>query len=113
VVNAPPLEVLSLVSISDPAEGLVLEQGSVLEVEGAANSFEANVVWRLQRYEGTGIVGQGYFTAEGYMGEKLFPFEGEVDLAGVPAGRYLLMVSTDDPSGEGRFYTDTRTIVVE
>jgi hypothetical protein len=113
VVNAPPLDVLSLVSISDPSEGQVFQQDSTLEVKGVANSFEANVVWRLQSHEGTGIVGQGYFTAEGYMGEKLFPFEGEIDLAGIPAGHYLLMVSTDDPSGQGRFHTDTRTVVVE
>ena len=47
------------------------------------------------------------------MGEKLFPFEGEIDLAGIPAGRsWLIAVDPPTPSGQGRFYTDTRTVVV-
>jgi hypothetical protein len=41
------------------------------------------------------------------------PFAGEVDLTRVPAGRYPFVVWTDDPSGEGNSFTDSRVITVE
>jgi hypothetical protein len=113
LANAPVLEVNALVQLSTPDEGQVFPGDAAVHVTGAANSFESNVGWRLQRWEGTEIVGQGSFMATGYMGERLFPFAGEINLEGIPAGRYLLMVSTDDPSGEGKFFTDTRLITVE
>ena len=68
------------------------------------------MTWRLQRYEGMEIIDQGNVTAEG--GDGLYPFSGEVDLAGVPAGRYTFMVWTDDPSGEGNSFTDDRVITI-
>ena len=113
VTNGPVLDTLAHVSLTDPAEGAVVPADGQLRVTGVANSFEANVVVRVQRYEGTEIVAQQPITAEGWQAEKLFPFAGTVDLSGVEPGRYLLMASTDDPSGRGRFHTDTRTIVVE
>jgi hypothetical protein len=112
--NGPVLDTLSHVSLTTPEEGAVV-RGDTLEVTGVASSFEANVVARLQRYEGTEVMAQVPFTAEGWMGEKLFPFSGEIDISGVPAGRYILMVMTDDPSGgaEGSgAFTDTRIIEV-
>jgi hypothetical protein len=112
--NGPVLDTLSHVSLTTPEEGAVV-RGDTLEVTGVASSFEANVVARLQRYEGTEVMAQVPFTAEGWMGEKLFPFSGEIDISGVPAGRYILMVMTDDPSGgaEGNgAFTDTRIIEV-
>jgi hypothetical protein len=111
---APPLDVLARVSLSDPAEGLVVAADSILVVNGVGNSFEANFVWRLQPDGGIPAVtvAEGFFTAEGYQEPRLFPFSGEIDLTGIAPGRYLLVVSTDDPSGEGRFDTDTRTIVI-
>ncbi|GAA2155147.1 hypothetical protein GCM10009844_41930 [Nocardioides koreensis] len=114
VANAPVLDTLSHVSLTSPSEGQVVDNGK-LAVEGVANSFEANVVVRVQRYEGTEIVAQEPFTAEAWMGDKLFPFSGTIDLSGVPAGRYLVMAMTDDPSGgtEGSgAFTDTRTITI-
>lgn len=113
IANGPVLDTLAHVSLTDPAEGAVVPASGRLPVSGVANSFEANVVVRVQRYEGTEIVAQQPLTAEGWQAEKLFPFTGTVDLSGVEPGRYLLMASTDDPSGRGRFHTDTRTIVVE
>lgn len=115
LANDPVLETLSHVSLTTPTEGQVLS-GNTLEVTGVANSFEANVVARLQRYEGTEIVAQQPFTAEGWMGDQLFPFSGSLDVTGVPPGKYLLMVMTDDPSGgaEGNgAFTDTRIVVIE
>lgn len=113
IANGPVLDTLAHVSITDPAEGAVVPSDGQLQVSGVANSFEANVVVRVQRYEGTEIVAQQPLTAEGWQAERLFPFAGTVDLSGVEPGTYLLMASTDDPSGEGRFHTDTRSIVVE
>jgi immunoglobulin-like protein involved in spore germination/sporulation and spore germination protein len=115
VSNASVLDTLSHVSLSTPSEGQVVS-GGTLRVDGVANSFEANVVVRVQRYEGTEIVAQEPFTAEGWMGDKLFPFSGSIDLSGVPAGKYVVMAMTDDPSGgaEGSgAFSDTRIITVQ
>lgn len=115
LANGPVLETLSHVSLTTPAEGEVVT-GDSLDVSGVASSFEANVIVRLQRFEGTGIVAEQPITAEGWMGDKLFPFEGSIDLSDVQPGRYVLMAMTDDPSGgaEGPgAFTDTRTITVE
>ena len=81
-----------------------------------ANSFEANVIVRLQRWEGTEVVAQEPFTAEGWMGDKLFPFSGTIDISGVPAGDYVVIAMTDDPSGgeEGSgAFSDSRRITIE
>lgn len=111
LTNAPQLEVLSHVSISDPAEG-ASATGS-LQVTGAANSNEATLHWQLLAGD---PVAEGSFTADGWLGEKLFAFSGRVDLTGVPPGRYTLAVQTDDPSGGAEGFgpdTDTRTVVVQ
>lgn len=115
LANGPVLQTLALVSLTSPAEGEVVSGGS-LEVSGVANSFEANVVVRVQRYQGNEVVLTEPITAEGWMGEQLFPFEGTLDLSDLEPGEYLLSASTDDPSGgtEGSGpHTDTRLIIVE
>ena len=112
VSAAPQLDVLSRVNLSDPFEGQVVED--TLPVAGRANSFEANVLWRLE-HDGA-VVDQGYFTALGYLEERLFPFSGDIDVSSLDPGAYTLIVETDDPSGgaEGPgVFSDTRTIVLE
>lgn len=111
LANGELMRTLALVNITSPVEGEVVS-GDTLEVTGVANSFEATVQYRLQRYEGTHIVAQSYFMTTDWMGERLFPFEGTVDISGAPPGRYILTVSTDDPSGEGNFYTDSKIIEI-
>ncbi|MFC6286702.1 Gmad2 immunoglobulin-like domain-containing protein [Nocardioides sp. GCM10027113] len=114
LANTPILETLALVSLTSPTEGEQVS-GDTLTVSGVANSFEANVVVRLQPLGATETVLEMPITAEGWMGEQLFPFEDTLDLSGIPAGEYLLTASTDDPSGgtEGTGpHTDTRTIVI-
>lgn len=114
--NDPILAVNSHVQLSIPDEGQAVPVDSVLEVSGAANSNEANLLWQLQHVEDDEVVAQGNFTAAGWMGEKLFAFEGTVDLAGIPPGSYLLVVSTDDPSGGAEGFgpfTDSRSITIE
>jgi hypothetical protein len=115
LANAPILKTLSLVSLSSPSEGENVS-GDTLEVEGVANSFEANVIVRLQRWEGNEVLAQQPFTADGWMGDKLFPFSGTIDVSDVPPGEYVLIAMTDDPSGgeEGSgAFSDSRRITVE
>ena len=111
--NAPVLETLSLVNITTPAEGDSV--GNVLEVDGVSNSFEANVIVRLADANGKLVFEEGV-TAEGWMGEELFPFAQEFDLSKAAPGTYVLTAQTDDPSGgEEGFgpFEDTKTITVE
>jgi hypothetical protein len=112
VAAAPQLEILSLVNLSDPSEGLVTRD--TLRVEGVANSNEANVLWRIERDET--VVADGFFTAAGSMGTRLFPFSGDIDVSSLDPGRYTLIVETEDPSagseGVGA-YSDSRSFVIE
>lgn len=111
----PVLETLSHVNLTAPEEGEEIT-GDSLEVSGVANSFEANVVIRLQRFEGTAIALQEPLTAEGWMGEKLFPFSGSFDISDVAPGKYTLHAMTDDPSGgaEGPgAFSDTKVITIK
>lgn len=112
LANAPLLQTLSLVSLTTPAEGAAVS--GELEVAGVANSFEANVIVRIETQDGTEVVTEP-FTAEGWMAERLFPFSGSIDLSDVPPGTYVVIASTDDPSGgaEGSgAQVDTRVIEV-
>jgi immunoglobulin-like protein involved in spore germination/sporulation and spore germination protein len=109
---APELDVLSLVSITEPTEGSAYTgRYTPLFARGEASSFEATVPWEI-RTEGGETVREGYATAEGWM-DGLYPWETEVDLSGLPAGTYTFVATTADPSGEGAgVFTDTRTITV-
>jgi hypothetical protein len=111
LANGPVLDTLALVSLTSPSEGMLVDNDEPLVVEGVGNSFEGNIVTRVQRWEGTYIVDQ--LPAIAGMGEdKLFPFEVTFDLTDVPPGDYVVISQTDDPSGQGRFHTDTRRITV-
>lgn len=114
LANGSVLDTNSHVQLSTPNEGDAIT-GDTLEVSGAASSFEANVVVKLQRFEGTQVVFEEPLTAEGWMGDRLFPFSGSFDVGDVPAGTYVLTASTDDPSGgaEGPgAYVDSRVITI-
>lgn len=113
VPAAPQIEVLSLVNLSDPTEGQRVDD--TLVVEGRANSFEANILWTIESADGSQGLG-AQFTAEGYLGERLFPFSGRIDVSSLDPGSYTLIVETDDPSGgaEGPgAFSDTRSFVIE
>ena len=105
------LAVLSHVSLSDPTEGQAVHNDQPFTVTGLANSFEGNVVTRIQRWEGTYVVDQKPAIA-GWMKDRLYPFEVTFDLTGVTPGDYVVISQTDDPSGEGKFDTDTRRITI-
>jgi len=103
ITNAPQLDVLSLVSISDPVEGLQVRDSFI--AHGAASSFEGNVPWELRAGDGT-VVRSGQTTAG--MDTHLIAWETEpIDVSDLDPGRYTFVATTDD----GKF-TDTRTVVV-
>lgn len=110
---AAQLDVLSLVNLSDPFEGQLVED--TLVVEGRANSFEANVRWTIEQ-DGV-VVAENFFTALGYLEPRLFRFSGQIDVSSLDPGTYTLIVETDDPSGgaEGGIpvFTDTRSFVID
>lgn len=107
----PDLDVLARVSLTAPREGQVVPRGGGLIVDGMANSFEGTVVITVQRWEGTAVVAQRP-TIAGWGSDRLFPFTERIDVLDVPPGDYLVIARTDDPSGEGRFDTDTRRITI-
>lgn len=113
VSAAPPLKVLSHMSITEPAEGQVVMES--FTARGVNNGFEGTVSCELSTQPGSRQVWTGAGIG-GWQEERLFPWELEVDLSGVPSGTYAFWCSTDDPTGgtEGAgAYVDTRTVVVE
>lgn len=110
--NAPELDVLALVNISDPAEGAVVS--GRFTATGVASSFEATVPWEIRDPSGA-VVKEGFATAEGWM-DRLYPWQAEVDVSGLEPGTYTFVASTSDPSGGAEGFgptSDTRNVVVE
>lgn len=105
------LAVLAHVSLSDPSEGTTVDNDEPFTVKGVGNSYEGNIVTRIQRWEGTHVVDEEPAIAGTYE-DRLFPFEVTFDLTDVPPGDYVVSSRTDDPSGEGRFHTDSRRITI-
>jgi hypothetical protein len=95
VRQGSPLQVLSHVSLTSPEQGSTV--GDTLRVTGVGNSFEANVGWEIR--QGGRVVDDGFATAEGWMGDRLFPFETTIDVSGLAPGSYTFRVITDDPTG--------------
>jgi len=112
LVESPQLDVLALVSISDPAENAVVS-GS-FTAKGVASAFEATVVWQI-RDSDEAVVLQKFATAEGYL-DRLWPWQTQVDVSELEPGTYTFVAITADGSGisggPGPTY-DTRTIVIE
>jgi len=108
--RAPDLDVLALVSISNPAEGRIVE-GS-FSADGVASSFEGTVPWELR--DAAGNVVRTY-SAQGTMEDHLTPWEtGPIDVSDLPPGTYTFVAMTDDPTGGegGGPTTDTRNVVI-
>jgi hypothetical protein len=110
VEAAPELDVLSLVSLTTPAEGA--SSDGTVSVEGVASSFEATVPFTVLDESGAEVL-TDFATAEGWV-DRLYPFTAELDVSTLEPGTYTLVARTDDPSGgEGPGpFEDTRTFVV-
>jgi hypothetical protein len=103
ITNRPQMDVLSLVSISDPVEGLQVRDSFI--AHGAASSVEGNVPWELRDADDT-VVRSGQVTA----GQETHLVEWEtepIDVSDLEPGRYTFVATTDDAR-----FTDTRTVVV-
>ncbi len=112
VGNGSILQHLSHMNITTPEQGAGVS--GTLELTGVANSFEASAGWELR--QGDKVVKKGPWMADGWMEDKLFPFEVSVDLAGVAPGDYTIWATTDDPTGgtEGSgAMTDSKDITIE
>ena len=111
LAEAPQTDVLSLMSITSPAEGD--QVSGTFTASGVGSSFEANVQWQIK--QGDTVVKKGFTTAEGWM-EKLYPWQTEaIDVSDLAPGDYTFVALTDDPSGgaEGSGPdVDTRTITI-
>ncbi|HEX5967091.1 MAG TPA: Gmad2 immunoglobulin-like domain-containing protein [Intrasporangium sp.] len=107
--RAPQAEVQSHVWVLTPTEGQGLRAGPV-RFKGFGTSFEANFLWQIERQDGT-VVAEGNAmggTGTGGFGE--FTFERTL-----PAGAYVVRMSTEDPSGGaegGGAHVDTKSFTV-
>jgi hypothetical protein len=100
------LTTLSLVNISDPADGSVVSRGRLV-VNGVNNSFEGNVVLRVER---DGHVVRQKPGIGGFGPGRLYPWRITLDTTSLAPGDYTLVASTDDPSGRSQSYTDSKVI---
>jgi hypothetical protein len=111
VTEAPQIDVLNQVSVTAPEEGARVS--GTFTASGVGSSFEATIPWEIR--QGDTVVQQGFTTAEGW-GEKLYPWEAEVDVSKLAPGEYTFAALTDDPSGGAEGFgpsEDTKTITVE
>jgi hypothetical protein len=104
------LDVLSLMNITDPAEGVHQSRGRLV-VTGVNNSFEAHVLVRLVRNGTTYLAKPGM--ASGAYENRLFPWRLTLDTSKLEPGRYLLIASNGDGKGGGNVDQDTRTIYLK
>jgi hypothetical protein len=102
---------LALVNVTEPEEGST--PGDSFTASGVANSFEATVPWEVRDQNGKKVL-DGFATADGW-GDKLYPWQSQVDVSSLAPGTYSFVAMTDDPSGgEGGGPTeDSKTITVQ
>lgn len=113
LANAAPLDVLSSMSVTYPYEGAEVSGSFV--AEGLNNGNEATMNWTIEDAAGE-VVLDGFATAEGWMGERLFPWRTDpIDVSELAPGSYTFVAVNPDPSGGEGFPpdTDTRSIIVE
>jgi immunoglobulin-like protein involved in spore germination/sporulation and spore germination protein len=101
---------LALVNVTEPEQDS--QPGATFTASGVANSFEATVPWQVLDADGKKVL-DGFATADGW-GDKLYPWQSEVDGSGLAPGTYTFVAMTDDPSdGEGSGPTeDTKTFTI-
>lgn len=111
------LNVLSLMSITSPAEGQEIVRGRFV-VTGTNNGPESTVIIRLERTTGGSkeVVLEEHGSALGTGGDRLYGWSVPIDTSDLEPGTYTLVASNDDLSGGEEGFgpaTDTRTVVVK
>ena len=101
------VDVLSLMSVGDPAEGAHVPRGTLV-VDGVNNAYEANVVVRLV-HDGATYAERAGVAVGTYDRDRMFPWRVTLPTGTLPPGRYRLVAS----NGSGGLGRDTRTIVLE
>ena len=102
--DAPQLDVLALVNITDPTEGRDVE-GS-FSADGVASSFEGTVPWELRDADGA-VVPQGF--AQGHDGGPPHAWEtGPIDVSGLPPGHLHFVAHDRRPLRRRRRRADRR-----
>lgn len=110
LTGAPDADVLAPVSLSDPSEGLLVDNDEGrMTVRGRASSTYGSVTTRVQRWEGTFTVGQQVDRLDA-EGTGLVPFTATFDLSDAPTGDYVVLSEVRSPSGA--LTTDTRRFSV-
>jgi hypothetical protein len=104
---APQLDVLSPVSISDPAQGI--EVSGSFTARGRASAPGSEVTWWISN--STMVVASGTTETDGWK-DKLYPWETDIDVSGLEPGTYVFYASTSRNDLYASGPTDTRTIVV-
>ena len=104
-------KVLSLMSVTDPVDGIHRDRGR-LAVRGVASAYEATVVVRLERRGTTYLSRSGTAAGAGDL-DRLFPWRVTLDTSGLAPGRYLLVASNGDGRGSGDDDRDTRTVFLK
>ncbi len=99
--------VLSLMSISSPAQGARVPRG-VLAVDGVNNAYRADVVVRLVRHGITYVERPAAATGT-YDPSRMFPWRVSLSTEALPPGRYTLVAA----NGSGDRGRDTRTVVLQ
>ncbi|MBL0749632.1 hypothetical protein [Nocardioides baculatus] len=108
---APDRGVLADVSLTDPAENLLVDQDEALVVRGLGRTAGGAVTVGLVPVTGDEpVVERTARSEEG--GDGLRPFVVTFDLTGIAPGDYDVVARAPDPSGSGLPHTDTRTITV-
>lgn len=109
LTGSPDLDVLALVSLSDPSEGMRVNSDLPFTVRGRGTSADGAVQVRIQRWEGTAVVAER--TVEGALrDDRLSSFGETFDLSDVPPGDYDVIATVQNP--DGTVDSDTRRITV-
>lgn len=107
--GSPDLDVLAPVSLSDPSEGLKVDNDNPFTLRGRGTSADGTVSIEVKRWEGTGVVASR--TVRGAVGPDRFSaFAETFDLSDVPPGDYDVIVTVQDAGGT--VAADTRRITV-
>lgn len=103
--------VMSRVSVSDPAEGRVVDNDVTFTVTGRGSAYEGAILTSIQRLGGDAETVAEKPTTDRCCEGGLYWYVVTFDLSDVPPGDYLVTSRTEAPSGEPG-HSDSRRITV-